>query len=268
MGIEFYKYQGTGNDFLIIDACSKTNGPDIEVAVLAAKAQSICHRSLGVGADGLILLSKSAVTFINADGSIAENCGNGMRCVGQYLVDSKRMDAAPQAIWVGPRQMWVKRIDTDIEVEMGELTGLGSSTMEIPGIGGVKSSKAKIGNPHLVVDVRDKHLSRSDLKGMEGSFPHLSRDFNVGFILALDEAVDLAILERGAGWTGACASGACAAVGALVDWGEVAIDATMPVKQAGGQILVNVRNEKGLMRARQRGAAAYVFRGQLDLNEF
>lgn len=84
--IEFIKYHGNGNDFLII------NGVTQEVLNLRKLAKSLCHRQFGFGADGLIIFGKSdqvkfKMEIINADGSIANMCGNGLRCLAAYIVD-------------------------------------------------------------------------------------------------------------------------------------------------------------------------------------
>lgn len=291
MVIEFYKYQGAANDFLIVDQRAKKNGSDTPIEDWTAKAASVCHRRKGVGADGIILLADVGeniqVTFINADGSIAENCGNGMRCVGRYLLDKGELTMHSPEIYVGERCMEVQAAEGEIEVEMGALTISQAELMDIPKLGPCKVTKADIGNPHLLVDARHLRLSRADLKGMGKGFGVLAKEYNIGFVLSLspslrrdyipptpclqrrgNETLDVAVLERGAGWTAACASGACAAVGAMIDWGEVAIGDTISVKQAGGQISVNIRKEAGTWQACQRGPAFSVFEGQLDLSDF
>jgi diaminopimelate epimerase len=85
--MKFVKLQASGNDFVLIDACSRQRD-------WAALARSICHRHLGVGADGLLLLldskrADSRMRIFNSDGSEAEACGNGLRCFAKYLFDKK-----------------------------------------------------------------------------------------------------------------------------------------------------------------------------------
>jgi diaminopimelate epimerase len=80
----FFKYQGGGNDFILIEGFSCEWSPD--------QVQALCHRQYGIGADGLLLLSPTSsnrydLAIYNCDGSFAAMCGNGLRCVGQYLID-------------------------------------------------------------------------------------------------------------------------------------------------------------------------------------
>src|SRR4051812_15681578 len=85
--IKFYKYHGTGNDFILIDNRNGNfDGSDRE------KIKFLCDRHFGIGADGLILLEKSDkadcfMNYYNADGSVAEMCGNGVRCTAQFFLD-------------------------------------------------------------------------------------------------------------------------------------------------------------------------------------
>ncbi|HEX6766807.1 MAG TPA: hypothetical protein VF103_15035, partial [Polyangiaceae bacterium] len=122
--LDFEKYEGTGNDFVVVDA-------EVESAVSPADARVLCDRRFGIGADGVLLVTPAAgaarakMIVLNADGSRPEMCGNGLRCVALHLA---RRDGLSQADLVidtdaGPKHARVSRSaagdDAEVTVGMG-----------------------------------------------------------------------------------------------------------------------------------------------------
>ncbi|WP_216903040.1 diaminopimelate epimerase [Synechococcus sp. CCY 9618] len=232
-GLQFSKYQGLGNDFLVLDARSLEVGE--EVPGLGPEAvQRLCDRRFGVGGDGVILAlppkegGELRMRIFNADGSEPEMCGNGIRCLARFLADSDG-DVCPRSwqietlagrivpsladdgrirVDMGPPFLAAEAVPTTLVVgeqglPVGELT-VGGQRLAVAAAG--------MGNPHAVVPVAD--VAAVDLDGL-GSALEVHEAFpartNVHFVqvLAPDHLV-MRVWERGAGPTLACGTGACA----------------------------------------------------------
>jgi len=226
--VQLTKHHGLGNDFLIgFVAEQPSNASDL--------ARQLCHRTEGIGADGLVLLvphteADARMVLHNADGSRAEISGNGLRCVGQALAIDGGVDAASFVVMTdaGPRLVAVEPgagvLTAMVDAEMGEVTAidppprdaeeLAASLVDAQRVG-----SGAIGNPHIVVEVTDPSAIDLALVGpvVEHAVPSGT---NVEFIAASgDDSIDLTAWERGSGITQACGSGAC--VGAVLAnrWG-------------------------------------------------
>jgi len=145
------KYNGTHNDFVLVDA--RITPLDDPIAF----AQRVCDRASGVGADGLLLIlpSESAdarMRIINADGSEAEMCGNGMRCVARYLDEHDNRSCAIVETLAGPiaSQVVSRTPDYRVRVEVNEPT-VGAPHE----IAGYTAIPVDVGNPHVVIFVDD-----------------------------------------------------------------------------------------------------------------
>ena len=227
------KHHGLGNDFLVL----LDPPPDIDLARLAVR---LCDRRRGIGADGLIAVSRGAdrelaMQLRNADGSRAEMSGNGIRCLGQAVVDAGWADGAgeiPVQTDAGVRHL-VVHPETEpglrqVTVDMGAVTISESSDT---------SAKVDTGNPHLVLLVDD--LAGVDLLELGRRHPEL----NVEVIAAGPEpdALTLRVHERGAGITEACGTGSCAAAAAAHRWGLVGT--SVIVHNPGGDVTVDLEPE-------------------------
>jgi diaminopimelate epimerase len=232
------KHHGLGNDFLVVI----DSRPDAQVT--AELARRLCHRHLGIGADGLILSrplpvgDDAVATFHlwNADGSEAEMSGNGMRCLAQALVGA---GIAPTDVGfgvltpVGRKQVTVRSLAPGlvwVSVEMGMGKVGGSQQRCNVGHGQLF---VDMGNPHLVVLGPDPAGVDVATLGpaLEASEPG---GLNVEFVAlgpGRDE-VTMRVWERGVGETQACGTGACATAVALHHWGRVGTRVT--VHQPGG----------------------------------
>ncbi|MCB1084296.1 MAG: diaminopimelate epimerase, partial [Simkania sp.] len=149
MTIPFSKYHGTGNDFILIDDRKRS------ISLDSLQISRLCHRKYGIGGDGLIFLRSSnkgdfAMQIFNADGSEAEMCGNGLRCLLQFLKDLGEED--------GEFQIETMKKIYPCATEEGKIT----VQMGLPQIVEEKEEELliEVGVPHLVVFVDD--LSRFD----------------------------------------------------------------------------------------------------------
>ena len=220
-GVPIVKANGTGNDFVLVD--ERQASVDDPVAF----ARRICDRTDGVGADGVLFLQASErfdarLRIVNADGSDAEMCGNGMRCVARYLDEHDGRDTATVETPAGPIGTRIlSRQPYRVAVEMGE-----PRIGEPHDVAGVRATPVDVGNPHVVVRVDD--VDAVDL-GRLG--PRIERDArypdgtNVHFVAHSGDGWRVRHWERGAGATQACGTGAVAVAAVLIAAGE----ATAPV---------------------------------------
>ena len=214
------KHHGLGNDFLV--------GIDVDVDPRAAIA--LCHRHRGIGADGLIGYRAGRMTLFNADGSLAEMSGNGIRCLTQALARHRRVDALDETIETdaGPRRVVLRATgapDTvEVDVDMGE-----ARLVRVD----VREAEVDMGNPHLVILVDDPETV--DLVSIGRR--HLDRNVEV---IAPDGGggLTMRVHERGAGITEACGTGACAAAAVARKWGLV--DERVTVRMPGGDVVVTL----------------------------
>ncbi|NND84393.1 MAG: diaminopimelate epimerase [Acidimicrobiia bacterium] len=248
----FTKMHGLGNDFVMFAA-------DEAPALDAGVVRSLCDRRTGVGADGVIVVTPVEddvvrMDYWNADGSVAEMCGNGMRCTARF---------AGARGWVGPtlsidtlrgrlgaRMLDDGRISVELgPVEVGEWVEVGGRTLR----------SASVGNPHAVTEVDDVANAPVGTDGAaigtDGAFPEGA---NVGFMAVIDGVVDLRVWERGVGETLACGSGAAAAAAVAIAGGK----ATSPVvlNVPGGTFEVAFEGDVAWLT----GPAETVFVGALD----
>ena len=229
-GVPIVKTNGTGNEFVLVDE---------RIAPLAdpvAFALEVCDRERGVGADGVLLLQPSErydarLRIINSDGSDAEMCGNGMRCVGRYLDEHDGREAATVETLAGPIGTRVlSRAPYRIAVEMGEpLIGAPHD------IAGYRATPVDLGNPHVVIRVDDVHAVDLATDGPKIEHdPRYPNRTNVHFVARDGDGWRVRHWERGAGPTQACGTGAVAVAAVLIASG----DATAPVSlQVPGGVL-------------------------------
>jgi diaminopimelate epimerase len=275
--IPFAKYQASGNDFVIVD--------EIDGPAPAVDAAALCDRWSGVGADGVIMVSMGSVApyrfdLTNADGSAAEMSGNGMRCLGAYLRDAKRLaaDEVDVETLAGIRHVRLTRAEgrvTSAEVEMGvpnftraaiPMVGPAWETFqEQPfDIGGgleVTATALSMGNPHLVLFVGDDperfHLEHiGPPLERHALFPERT---NVELVWIDGGDVHVRVWERGVGETLACGTGACAVAVAANEAGRVPASTT--VRFRGGPLTVQRHTDGEVLLG---GPVAHVFDGVID----
>ena len=240
------KHDGLGNDFLVFDLAQGTPGEPWDVL-----ARRWCDRTSGPGADGLLLLGGSGSTDLtmrlhNADGSLAEMSGNGIRCL---VMAAHTAAGNPEGTTyrvstdAGMREATVISHDADgtvhISVDMGEVTDLPE-----PGNWGSLGCHpdrpvrhVSLGNPHSVVGVDDVRVV--DLLALGQKVPQLNLEIIEPGPGPHD--ITMRVHERGAGITLACGTGACAAADAAYAWGLVPRSAPeVTVHMDGGSARVRV----------------------------
>jgi diaminopimelate epimerase len=276
--LRFYKLQGAGNDFVLLDAFTQPL-PSGEVASLARR---LCDRRFGVGADGLLIVEPSEradyrMRLYNADGSEATMCGNGIRCVARYLWEHRCPDARSLAIETGAGVRRVHRLSQErFQVEMGvprlmpsppvspspNLLGEGEQVVPLShavGEGqGVRANFVHTGAPHLVLFVDSVDAFPLETLGAQLE-PHPQFPDRVNVSVAQVESpacVRARVWERGAGATLACGTGACAIVVAGVQMGR--LEREVRVQMPGGILEVEWRLDETLWLT---GDAELVFEG-------
>jgi diaminopimelate epimerase len=288
-GLPFAKGHGTGNDFVIVP------DPDGELTLTAPMVAALCDRRTGIGGDGLLRVVRTAAAaevataasaapwfmdYRNADGSLAEMCGNGVRVFARYLIESGLAEGPQLSVLTRAGQVEVS-VDGDVvgvQMPLPQLHGpaqvrLGGAESDL-----LTGTKASCGNPHLVVRVRD--LDVIDLSGPpQLDAAHFPDGGNVEFITtepgapappgggtadisAPDRAaattVRMRVFERGVGETRSCGSGACVvAAVVLAESGRRA--GRVAVSVPGGQLTVSINSSTCILS----GPAVIVAVGRL-----
>jgi diaminopimelate epimerase len=264
MQLGFAKYEGLGNDFIVIDAAD-------ERVVDAELARRVCDRHFGIGADGILAVlpartnaARARMLVLNADGSRPEMCGNGVRCVALHLA---RADGASGASYVvdtdnGPLLCEVERNGDAgrVKTSMGAAELVGEHRVEFGGQS-LLFTRISMGNPHAVAFDTDLSLEAIDRLGplVSGAFPGGT---NVEFAQNCGlRALDLVVWERGVGRTLACGTGAAATVVAAALSERAPFSEPVEVNLPGGALEISVTRSP--LGAHQRGPARLVFTGEL-----
>jgi diaminopimelate epimerase len=220
-GVLVVKTNGTGNEFVVVDERTAPVGDPV------AFARRVCDRAHGLGADGVLFVSRSErfdarMRIVNADGGEAEMCGNGMRCVARYLDEHDGLGEATVETIAGPIATRIlSRAPYRVAVEMAE-----PRIGEPHEVAGFRAVPVDVGNPHVVIRADD--LDAIDLATVG---PRIERDAryahgtNVHFVAREDDGWRVRHWERGAGVTQACGTGAVAVAAVLIAAG----DASSPV---------------------------------------
>ncbi len=278
--IKFTKMHGLGNDYVYIDCM---NGQKIED--ISTLAQFVSNRHFGIGSDGLILICKSDVAdfkmrMFNYDGSEAEMCGNGIRCVGKFVYDkgltNKENITVETLAGIKKLNFNIKegKVQT-VEVDMGEPILEAENIPVISSESPVKNLKIQLedkefiftcvsmGNPHAITIVDDvKNFDIEKYGPILEVDSHFPKRANIEFIELVDKNnIKMRVWERGAGETLACGTGACASVVAcnLNDY----IESEANVELLGGTL--NIKWNKENNHIYMTGSATTVFEGELEL---
>lgn len=232
--MKFTKMHGCGNDYVYVNLFAE------EVKEPEELSRFVSDRHFGIGADGLILIGPSGeadfrMRMFNADGSEAEMCGNGIRCVGKFVYEEGLTDKTELSIETGAGIKYLTLYPADgkveqIRVDMGEpiltpedipVVAEGEKVVGEPiAVHGKECAITcvSMGNPHAVVFVDD--VQRLNLKQIGPFFEHHERfpkRTNTEFVQIVSrEEVRMRVWERGAGETWACGTGACASVMACI----------------------------------------------------
>lgn len=267
MILNLTKHHGLGNDFLVLLDPSGSN------EVTADLARRVLDRRVGIGADGLLHVCKAgdgadlAVTVWNADGSIAETSGNGLRCAGQAAIDAGliggganlRTGGSVREIHIG--EEWIPG-ERRIGVTMGVPRLETVRKVEIPGVTTGRAAELDVGNPHLVIEVDSLDGLDDEVMG-ELSRTVLGRPVNLEAVVADPDGtrVQMRVWERGVGETRACGSGAVATAAAVRYWGADHGRSEIEVFMPGGPAAVAFRPDG---EAVLTGPAKFIGRIEVD----
>jgi diaminopimelate epimerase len=233
---DFVRSHGLGNDYLVMD-------PAFELT--PERVRLICHRNLGVGSDGILLVSQNAgadfaVRILNPDGSEAEKSGNGLRIFARYLFDYGYTTKRAFTVHTLGGIVKVQLLEDGVRVEMGRaVIDRQLTKLEVAGQT-LHVTSLSVGNPHcvtIVPDLRAVDLFKlGPLIETHPAFPHRT---NVQFAQVLDRTnVRAWIWERGAGHTLASGSSSCAVASACFDKGLV--EGRVTVQMEGGNLTIEV----------------------------
>jgi diaminopimelate epimerase len=280
--VRFAKGHGTQNDFVLL------GDPDAQLALTPAAVGALCDRHRGLGADGVLRVTTAGAAlaagvlervpdgvapadwymdYRNADGSIAEMCGNGVRVFAHYLRASglEHRDEFVVGSLAGPRPVVLHRVDdvtADVTVEMGKANTVGAGQATVGGrlFDGLAID---VGNPHLACV--DPGLTADELAGLDVAAPvsfdpaQFPDGANVEIVTPVrDGAVSMRVHERGVGETRSCGTGTvAAAVAALAHSGETT--GTLVVRILGGEVAVTITEATSYLR----GPSVLVARGDI-----
>ena len=292
MGIDlhFTKGQGTGNDFVLFA------DPDGLLNLTPEQIQGVCDRQFGVGADGIIRAVRSAnldagaaalaeddgaewfMDYWNADGTVSEMCGNGIRVYTRFLLEQGLVDLGPgDTLPIGTRSgvRDVQRNATGYQVDLGRwrlepgetLVRAKNLAVARPGLG------INVGNPHVVVALADEdELESADLTFIPQLDPEPAEGANVEFVLPHDPLVvdgvgriRMRVHERGSGETLSCGTGAVAAALATRHWAGQGAPNQWRVEVPGGVLGVRMFPTEDGEHVSLSGPATLVFDGTLAL---
>ena len=230
--MDFTKMEGLGNDFIVVD------GP---LSLPSELVSAVCNRRRGIGADGVLVVSsvgadRVKMEYFNADGSAAELCGNGLRCVASYAVANDLVSVLHFVVEtaVGDRRVSVG--DGTVRAELGPIESSDADRE----IDGHLVRTVDVGNPHAVLFVEDPSSTAVEEIGSALEVHHVFPDgTNVEFVrVHSPNTIEMRVWERGVGETLACGTGAAAVVAADVASGRA--DSSASVQLLGGTLDVEI----------------------------
>lgn len=278
---EFYKYHGAGNDFIMIDNRNR----HFDVAD-TEKIKLLCDRRFGIGADGIIFLESSDkvdstdstdspqagspqadcfMNYYNSDGSLAEMCGNGVRCLAKFFLE--RTNSNLQELSIDTRA-GIKKVtvnnDGSFSVNMGAPVFISSDLPDSPLVlENILFKFVSMGNPHAVGLVQNiSEIDISDIGPKIENNSNFPNKINAELVEKVaDDYYKVKVWERGSGATLACGTGACA-VYAIITKDRVRQDLTQEItlEFPGGNLYLS-ENPKGQIIL--RGPAVRVFKGEI-----
>jgi diaminopimelate epimerase len=270
MKLVFEKWEGLGNDFVVVE--------DFGRGLTDAEVQRLCDRRFGIGADGVLLVGRDPARMIvrNADGSRPEMCGNGLRCVAGYLRDAAD-DGGRLAVLTDAGERVCRIVSAvpggyEIEVDMGVAR---SGPELVASLDGREHRFATmdLGNPHAVTFEGYDDAAFDRVGPFVATLPPAGTNVEAcraeaGYPAAPEvpsepPRIAVTVWERGVGRTLACGTGACAVAAVACDTGRARFDEPVVVALPGGDLTITVTS--GTRAVRMRGPARRVFTGEVVL---
>lgn len=261
MQIDFQKYQGTGNDFILIDNRRK------EISITNEQVALLCHRRFGIGADGLILLELEPgfdfkMVYYNSDGNPSSMCGNGSRCLVAFAKSLGIIENKAKFVAIdGPHEATVDGEMVSVKMQDVKQMELGDDYFYL-----------NTGSPHYVKMVKDvqnfdvfhegKNIRNSDRFREEGT--------NVNFIEKLENELFVRTYERGVeDETFSCGTGVTAAALVAAVKGVATGKNSCLIKTLGGTLEVSFEKvlEQNFYNIWLKGPAVRVYKGSITLPE-
>lgn len=283
MLLEFTKMQGCGNDYIYLD-CRETGLPE----KIGEWSIRLSRRRFSVGADGIICIcpprlsdADATMRMFNADGSEGKMCGNGVRCVAEYLYTHGVKKDVLEIDTMAAGRKTLRRMGEGIwQAEMGCFSamsadlpaiGLGRGPLvDVPLIAHDKTWQAtcvSMGNPHCVIRWPDADVpTGAQLAALGPAFerhPAFPEGTNTEFVYVKDPTrLVMRVWERGSGETYACGTGACATVAAMILRGVCRYDTPVEVELLGGTLTITVRENGAVLMT---GPARTAYTGQVEV---
>lgn len=282
MRLKFSKMQAIGNDFVVINALNSLLTPT------KGQTQFLANRQLGIGCDQILLLKPAQnpkydflYQIFNADGSQAEQCLNGARCISLFIHQNKLVAKSRIQLETINGAFWVTRHpgqDPTVELNAPDFESLSSTTdlqpkpspglipsttLSHPTLGNICFYLVSVGNPHAIILLNSiAEAPVSTLGTWLTNHPTFPHGINVGFVqITHQQSIQLRVFERGTGETLACGSGAAAA--AAVTYALHKTAAEISVIQAGGILTIAWQGPNHPLYL--TGPAQHVFNGEIDL---
>ncbi len=279
MKLSFTKMQGCANDYIYLDC--RTAGVPENIAVLA---QNLSRRHFSIGADGIICIcapvtagADAMMRIFNADGSEGKMCGNGIRCVAEWLYTHGTEKPKLEIDTLSGLKTIARMGEGLWQVEMGAYSTLPADLPAVNMGEGPLVDKAltvegrtwqvtciSVGNPHCVTVVED--VDRLKLEEIGPAFEHhanFPERINTEFVQVIDPThLKMRVWERGSGETWACGTGTCATVSALTELGICPAGEDVHVQLRGGELTIRVLLGQQLLMT---GAAETVCEGTTEV---
>ncbi|HUI39891.1 MAG TPA: diaminopimelate epimerase [Methanothrix sp.] len=268
--LAFAKLHGNGNDFIIID---EMRSEQVVESKKSSFAMGCCHRNFGIGADGVLFLVNSqradlGMRLFQPDGSEAEMCGNGIRCLAKYAWDTGyvgetfRVETLAGVVPVQVREMdnsfWAKVKMGVPKFERESIPALGSGEFLMERIENLQVSAVNTGVPHAVIFVDTLDLSVNEIAPLIRHSSVFPEGANVNFV-RLQEPFEVRTFERGVeAETLSCGTGAVASASVARRLGFVGDE--VQVETRGGPLIVTFEGENAFME----GPAVTVYSGELS----
>ncbi len=254
MSLRFEKYEGLGNDFLVVEGEASDFSRE--------RVARLCDRHFGVGADGVLVVSRAEgiprMVVLNADGSRPEMCGNGLRCVAMLLAERTGISDLLVRTDAGDRRCSV-RGDT-VTIDMGR--GVDGGELHVEVGRPIALRLLSMGNPHAVTFDAASDDDFRRWGPVLATHPLFPGGTNVEFVDARGpRELGVRVWERGVGPTLACGTGACAVAAVAAVEGRVPFDEEVTVWLPGGALFLVVGRDLGVS---MRGPARRVFVGEVS----
>ena len=289
MKIKFSKMHGLGNSYIYID-CVRENNFFLYEEKIYMLAKKLSDKNFGIGADGLILILKSdkadfKMRIINSDGTEAEMCGNGIRCVGKFVYEKKLVDENKKNLEI-ETLAGIKKLELEVKNNLvrNVKVDMGKACFDVKEIG-MSGNKNKvdlivdnkkficecvsIGNPHAVIFLDDLDFKNLDAKKygyeIENNICFRNR-INVEFAeIKNKNCIDVKVWERGSGITLACGTGACAVFAVALKNNLIHKNKYIKIKLPGGELNIFCDKKENIFMS---GEAKNVCDGSFDLDHF